>query len=52
LWPFFPLLLLALVAGFCLSTQAGVNAQLNPITRSSVLTGTISFAVGTVGQAA
>jgi len=48
MWTFFPLLLLALVAGFCLPTQAGVNAQLNLLTRSSILTAAISFAVGTV----
>ena len=52
MWSLFPLLLLALVAGFCLPMQAGVNAQLNLITRSSVLTATISFAVGTFALAA
>lgn len=40
--------LLALAAGCCLPTQAGINAQLNLWARSPVLTATISFAVGTV----
>jgi len=41
-------ILLALAAGFCLPTQAGINAQLNLWTRSPVLAATISFAVGTL----
>ncbi len=45
LWPF---ILLALVAGFCLPTQAGINTQLNLWSRSAILTATISFAVGTL----
>ncbi len=48
MWTFSPLLLLALVAGFCLPTQAGVNARLNLLTRSSILTAAISCAVGTI----
>lgn len=48
MWTYLPLLLLALVGGFCLPTQAGINARLNLLTRSAVLTATISFAVGTV----
>jgi transporter family-2 protein len=39
--------LLALAAGLCLPTQAGINAQLNLWARSPVLTAAISFAVGT-----
>jgi transporter family-2 protein len=49
LWPF---ILLAVAAGFCLPTQAGINTQLNLWSRSVVLTATISFAVGTVVLAA
>jgi transporter family-2 protein len=45
-------ILLALAAGFCLPTQAGINAQLNLWARSPVLTAAISFAVGTVVLAA
>jgi transporter family-2 protein len=45
---YLPLLLLAIVAGFCLPTQAGVNANLNLLTRSSILSAAISFAVGTI----
>lgn len=41
-------ILLAIAAGFCLPTQAGINAQLNLYTRSPVLAATVSFAVGTV----
>jgi transporter family-2 protein len=48
LWPY---ILLAVVAGFCLPTQAGINAQLNLWSRSAILTATISFAVGTIGLA-
>ncbi|MFZ7124969.1 MAG: DMT family transporter [Desulfobacterales bacterium] len=44
----FWLILLALVAGACLPTQAGINAQLNLWTRSPVLTAAISFGVGTL----
>ena len=49
LWPFF---LLAILAGFCLPTQAGINTQLNLWSRSAILTTTISFAVGTIALAA
>jgi transporter family-2 protein len=45
-WPF---ILLALAAGFCLPTQAGINAQLNQWSQSAILAATISFAVGTIG---
>jgi transporter family-2 protein len=48
LWPF---ILLALAAGFCLPTQAGINSQLNLWSHSAVLTATISFAVGTLALA-
>ena len=44
-------ILLALVAGFCLPTQAGINVQLMHLTRSSVLAAMISFAVGTASLA-
>jgi len=47
-WPY---MLLAVVAGFCLPTQAGINAQLNLWSQSAILTATISFAVGTIGLA-
>jgi len=40
-------ILLALAAGACLPTQAGINAQLNRWTLSPVWTAAISFAVGT-----
>lgn len=40
--------LLALMAGICIPTQAGINAQLSQWTRSSVLAAGISFAVGTL----
>jgi transporter family-2 protein len=49
LWPF---IMLAIVAGFCLPTQAGINAQLNLWSRSAIMAATISFAVGTIGLAA
>ena len=49
LWPF---ILLAIAAGFCLPTQAGINTQLNLWSRSAILTATISFAVGTIALAA
>jgi transporter family-2 protein len=52
MWTYWLLILLALVAGFCLPTQAGVNARLNLLTHSTVLTATISFAVGTIVLAA
>ena len=42
-------ILLALVAGFCLPTQAGINTQLNLWSQSAILAATISFAVGTIG---
>ena len=44
-------ILLAIAAGFCLPSQAGINAQLNLWSRSAILTATISFAVGTIGLA-
>jgi bacterial/archaeal transporter family-2 protein len=40
--------LLALVAGACLPTQAGINVHLNHWTRSPILAAGISFAVGTL----
>jgi transporter family-2 protein len=50
--PLWPYILLAIAAGFCLPTQAGINTQLNLWSRSTILTATISFAVGTIGLAA
>jgi transporter family-2 protein len=44
---FLLLVLLALAAGACLPTQAGINALLNTWTRSPVLTAAVSFGVGT-----
>jgi transporter family-2 protein len=44
-----PYFVLALAAGFCLPTQAGINARLNLWTQSPVLAAAISFAVGTLG---
>ena len=41
-------LLMALLAGISVPTQAGINAQLGLWTRSPVLASTISFAVGTL----
>ena len=41
-------ILLALAAGICIPTQAGINAQLSHLTRSPSLAAGISFAVGTV----
>lgn len=41
-------ILLALVAGICIPTQAGINAQLSHWTRSPTLAAGVSFAVGTV----
>ena len=38
---------LAIAAGFCLPTQAGINSRLNLWTQSPILTAAISFAVGT-----
>lgn len=40
--------LLALLAGLCIPTQAGINARLSLWTRSPVLAATISFLVGTL----
>ena len=42
-----PYIVLAVVAGFCLPTQAGINARLNLWTQSPVLAAAISFGVGT-----
>jgi len=42
------LALLALVAGTCIPTQAGINARLSLWARSPVLAATISFLIGTV----
>jgi len=44
-----PYIVLALAAGFCLPTQAGINAQLNLFIRSPVIAAAVSFAVGTLG---
>lgn len=41
-------ILLALAAGICIPTQAGINAQLSHWTRSPTLAAGISFAVGTL----
>ena len=43
-----PFILLAVAAGVCLPTQAGINAELNVWTRSPIWAATISFAVGTL----
>jgi len=43
---------LAILGGFCLPTQAGINAQLSTVTHSSIMAATISFAVGTLGLVA
>jgi len=40
-------ILLALAAGVCIPTQAGINAQLSYWTRSPALAAGISFAIGT-----
>ena len=48
---FWWLALLALLAGTCIPTQAGINARLSLWTRSPVLAATISFLVGTVALA-
>ncbi len=45
---FWSLAVLALIAGICIPTQAGINSQLNDWTRSPVLAATISFTVGTL----
>ena len=45
---FWWLALLALAAGTCIPTQAGINARLSLWTRSPVLAATISFLVGSV----
>jgi transporter family-2 protein len=45
---FWFLALLALFAGICIPTQAGINSQLSVWTRSPAIAATISFAVGTV----
>ena len=42
----------AFLAGFCLPTQAGINAQLTIYSHSSVMSATISFAAGTIGLVA
>lgn len=42
-------IILAVAAGFCLPTQAGINSRLNLWTHSSILAAAISFAVGTAG---
>ena len=42
------LALLALIAGICIPTQAGINSQLSVWTRSPVMAAMISFAVGTL----
>jgi len=41
-------IVLAIAAGFCLPTQAGINSRLNLWTQSPVLAAAISFAVGTL----
>jgi transporter family-2 protein len=47
--PVIPYIVLAVAAGFCLPTQAGINSRLNLWTQSPVLAAAISFAVGTAG---
>jgi transporter family-2 protein len=42
-------MLLAVVAGFTLPIQAGINAHLSHIIRSPILAAAVSFAVGTMG---
>ncbi len=44
-------ILLALIAGACAPTQAGINSQLRLWTNDPVLAALISFAVGTVALA-
>lgn len=46
--PLWLLVLLALVAGTCIPTQAGINARLSLWVRSPVLAAAISFLVGTL----
>jgi len=41
--------LLAIIAGACAPTQAGINAQLRVFTEDPVMAAFISFAVGTIG---
>jgi transporter family-2 protein len=41
-------IVLAIAAGFCLPTQAGINSRLNLWTQSPILAAAISFAVGTL----
>jgi len=41
--------LLAIIAGACAPTQAGINAQLRVFTEDPVMAALISFAVGTIG---
>ena len=43
-----PYILLAVIAGSCLPTQAGINSRLNLWAQSPVLAATISFSVGTL----
>jgi transporter family-2 protein len=45
---FFILMLMTLIAGFVIPTQAGINSQLSLWTKSSILSSTVSFAVGTL----
>ena len=45
---FWLLVLLALAAGICIPTQAGINTQLSFWTRSPVLAATISFLIGSL----
>ena len=45
---FYFFMLLALLAGFVIPTQAGINSQLSLWTKSSILSSTVSFAVGTL----
>ncbi|TLM61369.1 MAG: DMT family transporter [Deltaproteobacteria bacterium] len=45
---FWLLALLALAAGTCIPTQAGINARLSLWVRSPILAATISFLVGTL----
>ena len=42
-----PYIVLAIAAGFCLPTQAGINSRLNLWAQSPVLAAAISFGVGT-----
>ena len=46
--PIIPYIILAIAAGFCLPTQAGINYRLSMWALSPVLAAAISFAVGTV----